>query len=70
MLQALGAIVSRRYKHFLWLYDRLADLFPCLSLPPMPVKQYSGADKCCDDMIVEGYEPLVLSIVSLTNWSC
>lgn len=40
--KALGAIVSRRYKHFLWLYDRLADMFPCLSLPPMPVKQFSG----------------------------
>ena len=38
----LGSRVSRKYKHFLWLYDRMAELFPCVSLPPLPVKQFSG----------------------------
>lgn len=38
----LASCVQRHYKHFLWLYDRLAELFPCISLPPMPVKQFSG----------------------------
>ena len=38
----LGSRVTRKYKHFLWLYDKLAELFPCISLPPLPVKQYSG----------------------------
>jgi hypothetical protein len=38
----LASQVTRKFKHFLWLYDRLAELFPCISLPPLPVKQYSG----------------------------
>ena len=38
----LGSCVSRKYKQFLWLYDRLAENFPCISLPPLPVKQSSG----------------------------
>ena len=40
--EQLGTRVARRYKHFLWLYDKLAELFPCLSLPPLPVKHFSG----------------------------
>ena len=31
--EELDTCVARRYKHFLWLYDRMAELFPCLSLP-------------------------------------
>ena len=38
----LGSCVPRKYKQFLWLYDRLAENFPCVSLPPLPVKQGSG----------------------------
>lgn len=38
----LSSCVTRKYKHFLWLYDRLAEGFPCVSLPPLPVKQFSG----------------------------
>lgn len=38
----LNSSVTRKYKHFLWLYDKLAEVFPCISLPPLPVKQYSG----------------------------
>ena len=38
----LDSCVTRKYKQFLWLYDRLAENFPCISLPPLPVKQGSG----------------------------
>ena len=38
----LGSCVTRKYKQFLWLYDRLAENFPCVSLPHLPVKQGSG----------------------------
>ena len=41
----LGSCVARKYKQFLWLYDRLAENFPCISLPPLPVKRGSGDDK-------------------------
>lgn len=40
--EQLGTRVARRYRHFLWLYDKMAELFPCLSLPPLPVKHFSG----------------------------
>ena len=43
----LACRVTRKFKHFLWLYDKLAELFPCISLPPLPVKQYSGMCKMC-----------------------
>ena len=43
--EQLGTRVARRYRHFLWLYDKLAELFPCLSLPPLPVKHFSGEKK-------------------------
>ena len=33
--------VTRKYKQFLWLYDKMAEGFPCISLPPLPVKQNS-----------------------------
>lgn len=29
----------RKYKHFLSLYDQLAEKVPCISLPPPPIKQ-------------------------------
>jgi hypothetical protein len=41
----LGSCVPRKYKQFLWLYDRLAENFPCISLPPLPVKQGSGQER-------------------------
>eukprot|EP00118_Oscarella_pearsei_P006779 m.31324 g.31324 ORF g.31324 m.31324 type:complete len:516 (+) comp31480_c0_seq6:14-1561(+) len=34
--------VKRRYKHFLWLHDQLSELFPCVCIPPLPEKQFSG----------------------------
>uniref|UniRef100_A0A3Q2NZ68 Sorting nexin n=1 Tax=Fundulus heteroclitus TaxID=8078 RepID=A0A3Q2NZ68_FUNHE len=34
--------VSRRYKHFDWLYGRLAEKFPVISVPHLPEKQATG----------------------------
>lgn len=34
--------VSRRYKHFDWLHERLSEKFSLLSVPPLPDKQISG----------------------------
>ncbi|XP_065844547.1 sorting nexin-33-like [Oscarella lobularis] len=36
------ASVSRRFKHFDWLHDRLVEKFTMLVVPPLPDKQYSG----------------------------
>ncbi|KAJ7392101.1 Sorting nexin-9 [Desmophyllum pertusum] len=37
-----GIVVSRRYKHFDWLYDRFVEKFTCISVPPLPDKQITG----------------------------
>lgn len=34
--------VSRRYKHFDWLHDRLTEKFNVIAIPPLPDKQVSG----------------------------
>ncbi len=34
--------VSRRYKHFDWLHERLLEKFSCIVIPPLPDKQISG----------------------------
>ncbi|GAB6022417.1 hypothetical protein CHUAL_006534 [Chamberlinius hualienensis] len=34
--------VSRRYKHFDWLHQRLAEKFTVIPIPPLPDKQISG----------------------------
>lgn len=34
--------VSRRYKHFDWLHERLVDKFSLIPIPPLPDKQISG----------------------------
>ncbi|CAH0560122.1 unnamed protein product [Brassicogethes aeneus] len=34
--------VSRRYKHFDWLHDRMCDKFNIVAVPPLPDKQISG----------------------------
>ncbi|KAK7099096.1 sorting nexin lst-4-like [Littorina saxatilis] len=34
--------VSRRYKHFDWLHERLEAKFPCVPIPPLPDKQVTG----------------------------
>ncbi|XP_066146695.1 sorting nexin lst-4 [Euwallacea fornicatus] len=37
-----GIEVSRRYKHFDWLHDRLLEKFNLIAIPPLPDKQVSG----------------------------
>jgi hypothetical protein len=34
--------VSRRFKHFIWIHDRLVENFPLIPIPPLPVKQVQG----------------------------
>lgn len=34
--------VSRRYKHFDWLHERLEAKFTCIPIPPLPDKALSG----------------------------
>lgn len=35
-------VVSRRYKQFDWLHERLVDKFSLIPIPPLPAKQQSG----------------------------
>lgn len=37
-----GIEVSRRYKHFDWLHNRLTEKFNVIAIPPLPDKQISG----------------------------
>lgn len=37
-----GVVVSRRYKHFDWLYNRFVEKFTSISIPPLPDKQITG----------------------------
>jgi len=34
--------VTRRYKHFDWLHQRLTDKFITIAVPPLPGKQITG----------------------------
>lgn len=43
--------VSRRYKHFDWLHERLEEKFPCIPVPPLPEKAISGRYE--DDFVNE-----------------
>ncbi|KAF8939239.1 hypothetical protein BGZ58_010322 [Dissophora ornata] len=40
--QGVSVTVERRYSQFEWLYERLANKFGALILPPLPEKQYAG----------------------------
>ncbi|XP_046860000.1 sorting nexin-18-like [Xenia sp. Carnegie-2017] len=48
--------VSRRFKHFDWLYDRLVEKFTCLSIPRIPEKQITG--KYAEDFVEKRRERL------------
>ena len=37
-----GRGVSRRYKHYTWLHERLEEKFTVCAVPPLPDKQYYG----------------------------
>ena len=45
-----GRSVSRRYKHYAWLHDRLEEKFSIHCVPPLPDKQYygEGSGSFCD----------------------
>jgi sorting nexin-9/18/33 len=43
-LQFNNIQVSRRYKHFDWLHERLEEKFSLIPIPPLPDKQISGND--------------------------
>jgi len=45
-LQFNNIQVSRRYKHFDWLHERLEEKFNLIPIPPLPDKQISGNDIC------------------------
>lgn len=41
-LQFNNIQVSRRYKHFDWLHERLEEKFSLIPIPPLPDKQIAG----------------------------
>jgi len=41
-LQFSNIQVSRRYKHFDWLHERLVEKYCTIAIPPLPEKQISG----------------------------
>lgn len=51
--------VSRRYKHFDWLHERLVDKFCLIPIPPLPDKQISGR-----------YEDEFIGNIYLGNFQC
>jgi sorting nexin-9/18/33 len=46
LLQFNNIQVSRRYKHFDWLHERLEEKFSLIPIPPLPDKQISGNNIC------------------------
>jgi len=42
LLQFSNIQVTRRYKHFDWLHQRLAVKFSTIAVPPLPGKQIAG----------------------------
>jgi len=46
-LQHTSVSVAHRFKHFDWLYERLVQKFPCISVPPLPDKQITGEKTIC-----------------------
>lgn len=42
MFQFNNIQVSRRYKHFDWLHERLMEKFSFIPIPPLPDKQIQG----------------------------
>jgi len=47
LLQFSNIQVTRRYKQFDWLHQRLADKFTTVAIPPLPGKQITGLDQQC-----------------------
>ena len=41
-MQPQGWLVERRFKHFIWLRERLVEKFPSINILPLPDKQVAG----------------------------
>ena len=47
LLQFSNIQVTRRYKQFDWLHQRLTDKFTTIAIPPLPGKQVTGLVHQC-----------------------
>lgn len=56
--------VSRRYKHFDWLYLRLQEKFSLIPIPPLPDKQISGR---YDEQVIERRR---VQLQEFVDWMC
>lgn len=59
-----GIAVSRRYKHFDWLHERLVEKFCLIPVPPLPDKQISGR---YDEEFVEHRR---VQLQEFVDWMC
>ncbi|GCB70112.1 sorting nexin-18-like [Scyliorhinus torazame] len=57
--------VNRRYKHFDWLYGRLVEKFPVISVPHIPEKQATGRFE--EDFISKRKKGLILWMNHMTS---
>uniref|UniRef100_A0A4W3K8A1 Sorting nexin 18b n=1 Tax=Callorhinchus milii TaxID=7868 RepID=A0A4W3K8A1_CALMI len=57
--------VNRRYKHFDWLYARLVEKFPVISVPHIPEKQATGRFE--EDFISKRKKGLILWMSHMTS---
>lgn len=58
--------MSRRYKHFDWLHERLEAKYACVPVPPLPDKQVTGKKFC---VVVFGvYIYIYIQLTSITNF--
>lgn len=56
--------VSRRYKHFDWLHERLQEKFTLIPIPPLPDKQISGR---YDEQVIERRR---VQLQEFVDWMC
>lgn len=56
--------VSRRYKHFDWLHERLTEKFSLIAVPPLPDKQISGR---YEEQFIEHRR---VQLQEFINWVC
>lgn len=56
--------VSRRYKHFDWLHERLQEKFSLIPIPPLPDKQISGR---YDEQLIERRR---VQLQEFVDWVC
>lgn len=56
--------VSRRYKHFDWLHERLTEKYSLIAVPPLPDKQISGR---YEEQFIEHRR---VQLQEFVNWVC